>query len=112
MLSRLNQVGWYGCLAERLAGFQPMQSLHKDKALSVGPDENRSFLALCQHALGKRFNLRWVKCLTSLYGYIDVLDRTPWIARVCLFNVIASAALFNVNSSNLGRFGASSHPCI
>ena len=75
VLTRLDQIDKNMSLSKGFAGFQPVQSFNKNKAVAVWPDEDGRFLAFFHHALGKGLNLSRIECLAPLHGHIDILNR-------------------------------------
>jgi len=75
MLPRLEQYSYDRFLAEHLASFESMQSLHQDKSLAVLPDHDRGLLAYFQHTLHNLLDRFGVERLPPLRRHIDVIDR-------------------------------------
>ena len=76
----LSKLGWdqdteNGRLAERLAGFEPMQSLDQKEAVSVEPNGNGSLLSDVQHTFRDLRDGLGLDGLLLLRGNEDLLDR-------------------------------------
>ena len=75
MLPRLDQNAYDRFLAEHLASFEAMQSLHQDKALAILPDHDRGLLAYLKYALRHLLDGFGVERQPPFGRHIDVLDR-------------------------------------
>ena len=53
--SRLDEISFDGLLTEGFQGFEPVETLHKNKPITIGPIQNRGCLAFLQNALGSCF---------------------------------------------------------
>src|SRR5207253_2304718 len=65
----------YRRLAERLAGFEPMQSLDQNEAVSVAPNGNGGLLSDLQHAFRDLPDDFGLDGFLLLRGNEDLLDR-------------------------------------
>src|ERR1700693_3999344 len=74
MLCGLHQVSDDRFLAERLAGFQPMQALDQDEAIAVTTHQDRRLLPDLEHALRKLLHGRGLERRAALHRHIDVRD--------------------------------------
>ena len=61
-------------LAQCLACFQPMQTVHENEALAIAPDKDWGRLPNLKHTLRDLSHSVRLKCRTALYRHIDVRD--------------------------------------
>jgi hypothetical protein len=81
MVPGMNQEANDGGFPKGLACLQSMQTFDEDQSFSVPANEYRSRLPELQHALGDVLNRFRIERLTSLYRYVDLIDRKGLILQ-------------------------------
>src|SRR5450631_3659801 len=74
MFLGLDEVSEDGFLAQRLAGFQPVQTVHEDEAVAVAAHQDGGFLPALQHAAGDFLDDVELERGTAFDRHIDVRD--------------------------------------
>jgi hypothetical protein len=75
MLPRVDAEADDGLLAQRLGGFQPVQSFDQNKARAIGTHKDGRLLAIREHALRDFLYAFWIKGGPPFGGHVDGVNR-------------------------------------
>jgi hypothetical protein len=74
MFLGLHDISEDGLFAQRLAGFQAVQTVHEDKTIAVAPHQDGGLLSALQHALGNLQDYFRLERRTTFDRNIDTCD--------------------------------------
>jgi hypothetical protein len=75
VLLGLDEVSVDRLFAQRLARFEPVQTVYQDEAITIAPNQDWGLLPDIQHTLRDLLDDFWFERCSAFYRHVDVRDR-------------------------------------